>query len=952
MSSPKSLGPFVIGDRVGTTVWLAEDTRNGKQVALKLLTRALPKEASKREAFVRDVRVHAALYHTFLVPILEIVPVDDNLVMIMEVVEGEPLSRRLKGKPLDRTSFFRLAHQIVSVVKYLHMKGLLHGNITGDSVMVTADGQVRLGGFNLVNLLRRDRTSTVYLQKGNDLRSVAYMAPEQIAQQLIDERTDVFAIGAVLYEMATGALPFRGDSAAEMARSIVEGQPVSPKTVNPDIDNAVLATLGKCLFKDSFKRIRDTKALVDVIDQAAPEAAQFAAQLEKKVVLPSSSESEKRRSLLFVADVANFDEIAASDPETAKRNAARMQQLLGEAVYLFDGHVVDPFGTRMVAELPSVESALEAGRKGQFDAREADPPLEIRMLLHAGEVEVRDGAASGPAVEKAFSTVEQLTPNTLFISEEFVREGRGNARMRDAGARAGVKLFTIVEPEPVVAEEPTSPTEEELAAQAAAADEARAVASALAARKRAITIAVAAAFALVIAAGAIAMWMRRGAANAAATPAVSVVPSGPAAPTAADPQPIQVAPFVIESADPAIAERGQAIRLATMSLLKSYPELRVVDTAGPDAVTVSARVRDGATGPEFVAMTGTRVGAPAPMADAAAPIRALVDWALAQTRAPRRTLPSDESLNAFADAVAARAANDDARAEASIRMATGVDPRFLAGHLVAMEIFAAAGREEDAVAAARQIVALDPANLEAARRAARASLLGGEIGQALALFDLVLKREPRDAEALNHFGRYAVSVGDTARFNAVLEKLRNVAPMQVGAHEPDMLAASGRLDAAIQRYYTVEQATPDNPSLALKVGRLAVLRHSLPIAEIELAKLEKSDPLYGHHMLSAYIAAEKGNKAEAVRQLETAISSAVPGDDAWTCAAEVRAILADTAGVLEALEKAAARKEPTAAYVLAHPLFRYLDNEPRFQKVRARFAEQQSEVRTALAAVR
>jgi tetratricopeptide (TPR) repeat protein len=199
--------------------------------------------------------------------------------------------------------------------------------------------------------------------------------------------------------------------------------------------------------------------------------------------------------------------------------------------------------------------------------------------------------------------------------------------------------------------------------------------------------------------------------------------------------------------------------------------------------------------------------------------------------------------------------------------------------------------------------------------------------------------------------RYALAVSDAAKFNATLARMRGLPAIQVSVHEPDLLAASGRIETAVQRYYTAEESAPDNPALALKIGRLAALRHSLEIAEIERKKLAHSDPLYGQHMLAAYIAAEQQNRALALKELDTALSAAVPGDDAWTCAAEVHAILSDTSGVIGALEKAAKRKEPTAAYVLAHPLFRYLENEPRFQALKTTLTQQQTEIRAALAAV-
>jgi hypothetical protein len=172
------------------------------------------------------------------------------------------------------------------------------------------------------------------------------------------------------------------------------------------------------------------------------------------------------------------------------------------------------------------------------------------------------------------------------------------------------------------------------------------------------------------------------------------------------------------------------------------------------------------------------------------------------------------------------------------------------------------------------------------------------------------------------------------------------------SHEPDLLAASGRIDAAIQRYYAIEEQMPNNPALALKIGRLAVLRHSLPIAEIELKKLSDSDPLYGFHMLRAYIAAETQKRDDVEKELQTALSASMPGDAAWTCAAEVYAILADTGSVIASLQKAAQRKEPSASYVLSNPLFRYLENDPRFQEIRDSFAAQQNEARAALAQIR
>jgi tetratricopeptide (TPR) repeat protein len=948
MSSNHSLGPWSIGERVGSSVWIAEDTRSGKKVALKLLTRTLPKDPGRRETMIRDVRVAAALYHSFLVPIVEIEAVGDTLVMIMEIVEGSTLTQILHGQPLERAPFFRFAHQLASVVKYLHTKMLLHGNINGDAVLITHEGQVKLGGLNLANLVRREKTSAIYQQKGGDPRAVAYMAPEQIASHAIDERTDIFSTGVLFFEAATGKLPFAGENAADIARAVVESQPISPRGANPDIDKEVLGVLGACLFKDPFKRIKDTRALVDMIEKAEPQAAEFSSHFEKRpAIARSGAHKEQKQAILFIADVAgDHDE-----------DVTRMQQILGESVYLFDGKVIDPFGRRLVAELPSVESALEAGRKGEFDLdpeNQTGDVLQAHLLLHAGEIEMRDGEPVGPAMEKAIHVLEQLPPNALYITEDFVREGRGNVRFRDAGARAGVKLFTIVPSEPVAAVQPTetSVSTAELDAEAAAEQAALVAKEAAQKRKGAMVIAVAAIVLIAIIGGAVLMWNRRSAAEAA-KPVVAAVPQGPQPATAANPRRVFVAPFTVDATpDPALADRAKAIQLGTIEILKTFPELRVTDAQAADADSFSAHVRAGAAGAELVPTAGAKSGQPVAMLDVASGIRAMVQYVTTTVQTQPRTYAAADALNSFADAVVARSLNDSKLTDAKLRQAMGSDPNFLPAQLMAMQFFTVSGKPADALAAAKQVIALDPSNLAAARNVARAMLMTGDLQETFAAYDLILKRDPNDAEGLNLIARYAASAGDTPRFNAMLTRLRRVPAMQVAAHEPDLIAQSGRINAAIPGYYKIEESVPNNPVLSLKIGRLSVLRHSLEIADLELKKLMTSDPLYGYHMLSAYIGAEKKDRETAMKELSAALEASVPGDDSWTYAAEVHTILNDTAGSLAALQKATARKEPSASYVLANPLFGYLANDSKFQNVRAQFTKQQEETKAALAQVR
>jgi hypothetical protein len=961
-----NIDPFVAGgmiasfrllERVGASVWRAEDTRNGKTVALKVLTKQLPRDAARRDAVIREIRQGAALYHSSIVTILEITPADDALVLIMEWFDGLPIATACRGRAAVRTEFFRVIYQLADAVKLMQGRNILHLNIAGDSVLVAPNGQVKLAGLNALTFLpRREGQGSAFSQKGNDPNAVSYMAPEQITNQQVTAQTDVFSIGVIMYEVATGRRPFLAASAAEIAHKIVNEQPPSPKAVNPAIDHAVLNVMSKCFFRDPYRRYKDAKAIIDDIIKFDGEVVEWSNEIARaalNVVANARHAVQARQSVILAADIANHEEVNAVDPASAAKSAARMQQILGEAVYLFDGQVVDPFGPRFVGELPSIENAIEAGRKGEFDfspEQQDGDVIPVRLLLHFGEVETRDGAAAGPAVEKAYEILKQLDPAKLYITEALVKKGRVAVRLRDAGARAGVKLFAIA-PEGEAAEAAErAAAEAEEAARVAAAAEAEASAR-IARQKRRTRFASVAAAAVILLGGASGFyWMRNR--NHDRAPVLVKKAAGLPQATAATPRKIYIEPFRIDPADPAMHQRADAIRLAAAEILRSYPELRVVDAKSADVTAYSAKVIGGAAAPQIVSLTASKKpaeGQPAALIDASSGIQSLVSWIAADLKIPPRGATSADAYNAFADAVTAHAANDDAKTEAALRNAIKADNRFLPAELMAFHYFDSKGKDADAVAAAKQIVALDPANMDASRRVARASLAAGDLTSAFTSYAAVLQHEHSDADALNTIGRYALAAGDADRFTAALKRLGT---SDAGAvHAPDALVASGRIDSAADKYYDDEQRMPRNPSLALKIGRIAVLRHSTEMAGLELKKLEQSDPNYGAHILKAYLAAQSGNKTAAAAELKTAEAASKPGDDYWTSVAEIAAINGDARGVNDALERAAARKEPTASYVLSNPLFGFLQSDARFLKIREKLAAQQNEIRAALAGV-
>jgi len=920
-SSETLLLQYRLTERLGGSTWKAEDTRSGRHVVVKILARQLPRDPARREALVRDVRVGAALYHTSIVNIVEVVPAGEALILVMELVDGQPVSSLVRGKPADRETFFRVAYQIGDALKLLHAKGVIHGAVSGDAVLLMPRGQAKLAGFTISTFLqKREGMPSAFQQRGNEEHAVAYMAPEQITNQPVTAQTDIFSLGLVLYEMATGRPAFQGVGAAEIARKIAGEQPPNPKALNSNIDNTMLTVLGKCLFKDPFRRYKDGRALVDDVVQFDPDAQKFAAEIARLGAAPTPAQlaSKPRNSILLLADIEGHEQLEHLDPGAATRAAARLQQIVGEAVYLFEGEVVDPFGPRVVAELPSIESALEAARKAEYDAAQQEGEhVPIRMLLHAGDVITKDGEVAGEAVTKGIEVLASLPAARLYISEEFARRGRGSVRLHDAGARAGVKLYEIAAQEPKV----DTKTEIDTAAleAAAAEEEAKRQAALAAAKKRRLrVVTAAAALAVVIAGAGVVMWRRPSTRSADTHNAAKVLPPA----TAATPRKVLVN---VADGDPAIAARAATIHNAVVEILRGFAEVRVVDAPAPDVTAFNEVLR----GP-----------------DAAAAIDGVVRSVSAKLKLPPRAASPAKALNAFADAVEAIGAKDDAKTDASIRAAMKADPNFLAAHVMAMRFFDREGKEADALEAAKHVASLDPSNADAARAIARAGIRSGDLGSGLAGYATVLRKLPNDIEALNALGRYACAVPDAAKVAAVAGRVS--APF-AAVHTPDLLLAKGRIDDAVGKFYELERQVPGNAALSLKIGRMAVLRHSPEIAEIELKKLQDSDPLYGYHLLKAYIAAQKGMRAETASEMKAAQSASIAGDDFWTCAAEVAAISGDDKGTLAALERAAARKEPTASYILSNPLFRFLANEPRFAKVREALTAEQGEIKAALA---
>jgi two-component system, LytTR family, response regulator len=443
LASGDGIAHYRIVSRLGEggmgEVYLATETRLDRSVALKILPPAVAQDRGRMERFDREARAASALNHPNVAHIYEIGEARGIHFLAMEFIEGEPLERRIDGKPLAVRDIAEIGAQVADALDAAHAKGIIHRDIKPANIMITVRGHVKVLDFGLAKVMDASRSGPVSQSEtrfsstaGALIGTVEYMSPEQALGRPVDHRTDIFSLGVVLYQMATGRMPFEGSTPSETIARILEAQPEAMARFNYELPEELDRVVRKCLEKDRERRYQSARdVMVDLQgllrgQDAAPAARASGSKMRAVIVDDEDLARQILREYLkgeedveIVAECANgFAAVKAMsehkpdllflDVQMPKLDGFEVLELVDREVAVvfvtaFDQYAMKAFDAAAVDYLlkpfgpDRLQTALQRVRRRLGENKPMPPPMELKAAARAPDqyterVVVKDGS--------------------------------------------------------------------------------------------------------------------------------------------------------------------------------------------------------------------------------------------------------------------------------------------------------------------------------------------------------------------------------------------------------------------------------------------------------------------------------------------------------------------------------------------------------------------------------
>jgi serine/threonine protein kinase/cytochrome c-type biogenesis protein CcmH/NrfG len=381
-----------IGEGGMGVVWKARDLKLDRDVAVKFLPDRISHDPMRQSLFEREAKAVAALHHPHIITIFSVENVEGTVFFTMELVEGKPLSDYIVPGGVSGEFFFRIALQLVEAVAAAHERGIIHRDLKPQNIMVDQSENIRILDFGLAQFLEPGSTvipaedlETVTMEPAF-YGTVCYASPEQLRNEVLDHRADLFSLGIIFFELATGKHPFEGISTADVMASIIKEAPLSAVDINPGLSDRLDAILRHCLEKDRRHRIMSAlnlKEELQLIQQEEPVMA--VSGVPSVAVLPFVDLSREKDQDYFCEGIA--EEIINA---LAKIQGLRVSSRTSS--FLFKGQPVEPkdIGRRLRVENLLEGSVRKAGNRLRITAQLIDALKGFHLWSESYDRELMD----------------------------------------------------------------------------------------------------------------------------------------------------------------------------------------------------------------------------------------------------------------------------------------------------------------------------------------------------------------------------------------------------------------------------------------------------------------------------------------------------------------------------------------------------------------------------------